>query len=109
MRRLPFLALLAGVLAARPAVSQQNAPPLPHPVLLTAFPCGVQAGHTAEVTLGGTDLDGATGLLFSSPGLTAELLPPPPPPAPNPRQPNAPRPIPPVLCRITAAADAPPG
>src|SRR5437762_2325048 len=59
MRRLSLLALLAGALAARPAAAQPNAPPLPHPVLLTAFPCGVQAGHSVDIALGGIDLDGA--------------------------------------------------
>jgi hypothetical protein len=109
MRRPLLLALLAGVLAVPPVAGQQNAPPLPHPVLLTAFPSGVQAGQMVEITLGGTDLDGATGLLFSAPGLKAMPVPAPPPPAPDPKRPNALKPPPPVVFLVAAADDTPLG
>lgn len=93
------------------ASAQQNAPGLPHPVLLTVFPCGVRAGVTTDVAMSGTDLDGATALHFDHAGLTAELIPqsPPQPPPPGQRRPNQPAPAPPVIFRVTAAADVPLG
>lgn len=63
---------------------------LPAPRLTTLFPPGVQRGQTVEVTLGGSDLDGLTGLHFSGPGLTVSEV------AGN-------------KLKITAAADAPVG
>lgn len=42
---------------------------LPNPVLTTIYPCAAQVGATAEVTITGTDLDGATKLHFSIPGV----------------------------------------
>jgi len=94
-----------------PANAQQNAPGLPHPILLTVFPCGNRAGATVEVTLTGTDLDGATALHFDHAGLTAELVPQPPPSPPpaGQRRSNQPPPAPPVVFRVTAAADVPLG
>src|SRR5262245_14556947 len=103
-------AVIIAALAA-PASGQQNAPGLPHPILLTAYPCGVRVGATIEVALSGTDLDGATALHFSHPGLTAELVPQPPqqPPPAGQRRPNQPMQAPPVVFRVTAAGDVPPG
>src|SRR5438034_1755988 len=102
-----IVCLLSAALLAAPAVAQPNAPGLPHPVLLTVFPGGVQAGATVEVALAGTDLDGATALRFNHPALFAELIPQPPPPQPPPgqRRPNTPAPPPPIVFRVTAAAD----
>jgi hypothetical protein len=45
---------------------------LPAARLDAVFPAGVQAGATVEITLHGSDLDGAERLLFSVPGLSAE-------------------------------------
>ena len=42
---------------------------LPHPVLNTIYPCAAQVGTTTEVTITGTDLDGATRLHFSDKGI----------------------------------------
>jgi Bacterial pre-peptidase C-terminal domain len=45
---------------------------LPMPRLNSIFPCGAQQGTSVECTLGGGDLEGATGLYFSHPGIRAE-------------------------------------
>lgn len=79
--------------------AQQNVPPLPRPSLLTVFPCGAQAGTTVEVSCAGAELGGATELLFSTPGITAELV-----SAPKPRVGNAPPP--PIKIRVTVPASA---
>lgn len=71
-----FRTLLALAAIASVAPAQQNAGPLPHPVLASAFPCGGRAGTAVEVACTGTDLDGAKSLHFSAPGFTAESIPP---------------------------------
>ena len=43
---------------------------IPQPVLTTVSPPVAKAGTTVELSITGTDLDGATKLLFSSPGIT---------------------------------------
>jgi hypothetical protein len=43
----------------------------PRPRLFHAFPAGGQAGGSVDVTVGGEAIDGADGLWFSNPGLTA--------------------------------------
>ena len=48
---------------------------LPQPDLQTIFPQGAQIGQTVEVTIGGTDLGEATGLLFSHPGISCGQIP----------------------------------
>lgn len=47
---------------------------LPSPRLTTLTPCGIQRGTTVDVTLGGTDLDGLTGLYFSGSGLKVDSV-----------------------------------
>ncbi len=42
---------------------------LSHPILNTVYPCAAQVGSTTEVTITGTDLDGAAKLHFSVPGV----------------------------------------
>ncbi len=44
---------------------------LPQPSLQSVLPLGVKAGETAEITLRGTDLEGATSLWFDHPGIKA--------------------------------------
>jgi hypothetical protein len=75
----------------------------PQPRLQAVFPPGGKLGTTVEVTLTGTDLDDARSLVFSHPGLQAELIPPPPP---DPKKPGQPAP---VKFRVRIAADVPPG
>src|SRR5438552_13926261 len=101
-RTLHLLPALVVAALAAPASADQNTPVLPHPILLTAFPCGVRAGATTEISLTGTDLDGATALHFNHAGLTAELVPQPPPQPPptGQRRPNQPAPTPPVVFRV---------
>src|SRR5262245_54382449 len=60
--------LLSGSLSAQPPNST-----LPSPRLTSVFPCGGQIGKSVEVILRGSDLDDATSLRFSHPGITAEL------------------------------------
>lgn len=104
LRLLPIALVLAW---ATPGLAQPDVPSLPHPVVLTVFPCGVQAGRSIEIAVHGTDLDGASALVFSHAGLKGELAPAPATPPPNPRQPNAPSP--PATFRVTCAADVPLG
>jgi hypothetical protein len=79
-----FLAL--GVLAlAGPTRAQ-----LPSARLNSIFPCGARQGTTVECVIAGTDLDGANGLDFSHPGLTA-------------------KPIGASRYEVTVASDVPPG
>src|SRR5687768_700296 len=55
------------LLAAAPAFGQ-----LPAARVTSVFPPGGKAGSTVEVTVTGVDLDGATELRFSQPGVTAK-------------------------------------
>jgi hypothetical protein len=55
------------LLIAGPAAAQ-----LPVPRLNSIFPCGARQGSTVECTTAGGDLDGATGLYFSHPGISAQ-------------------------------------
>jgi hypothetical protein len=45
---------------------------LPAPELNNIFPCGAQRGTSVECTIGGGEINGATGLYFSHPEITAE-------------------------------------
>jgi hypothetical protein len=78
--------LAVGVLAfAVPARAQ-----LPSARLNSIFPCGARQGTTVECVIAGADLDGATGLDFSHPGLTA-------------------KPVGASRYQVTVAPDVPPG
>jgi hypothetical protein len=61
------LALLAVVGICVPAPAQ-----LPAARLNSIFPPGGKSGATVEVTVAGVDLDGATDIRFSAPGITAK-------------------------------------
>ena len=66
--------LLAEAVFAGSASAQrrrQPGPALPQPHLQSVFPVGVQAGATVDLTVRGTDLEGATALWFDHPGLRA--------------------------------------
>src|SRR5438270_6198974 len=68
-------AALLGLISADAARAQQQpAPELPAPRLLWVSPLGARAGDTFELSLTGTHLEGAHGLLFSDPRITAELV-----------------------------------
>ena len=117
MRR-PFIAGLLSLLLAAFAVAQPPQNVLPHPRLNTVFPMGAKAGTSVEVTVNGFDLDDPTGLLFSHPGFTAELvLPPEPKPDPkadpkkDPPKPPAKPKVPATThkFKVTVPADAPLG
>src|SRR5262245_1988218 len=113
------LALLAAALLAGAARAQMPPPPssgLPTPMLFTVSPPGGKAGTTVDVTVTGPSLEEATQLLFSHPGLKAELVPPPPPdpkkpPTPPPPQPPPGQLYPPasVQFKVTIPPDAPLG
>ena len=60
-------AFVVGLFAVTPALAQ-----LPHARLSWVYPAGGKIGTEVEVTVGGTDLDEATSLLFSHPGITAK-------------------------------------
>ncbi len=84
----------------------------PRPRLMTVFPAGGKIGTTIEVICGGTEIDQPEALLFSHPGISAVLVPPPPPPPVDPKDPKAmPKPTPPGPPKfaITIGQDVPPG
>jgi hypothetical protein len=103
------LTLAGAALFARPASAQQPGSLLPNPRLSTIVPAGGKAGTTVELTFTGTDVEEPQALLFSHPGIKAELVVPPPPPPPDPKKP-APPPQPTIpRFKVTIAADAPLG
>lgn len=74
MPRLIRSVILAGLLlGAVVAVHAQQAA-LPQPRINSIFPLGGRTGASFELTINGTDLDEVTGLLFSHPGIKAELI-----------------------------------
>lgn len=78
-----ILAVLGPVvvfLAADFVVAQvPNGNQWPAPTLTVLTPCGGKAGTTFEVTFGGQQLDQPKGLIFTHPGIKAEVVVPPPP------------------------------
>lgn len=112
MRR-PLLAV--AFLVASVAFAQQPAAILPQPRINSIFPVGAKAGTAVDVATVGTDLDDATGLVFSHPGIKGELVAPPPEPPADPkkkdqppRKKNAPPPTE-AKFKVTVAATVPPG
>ncbi len=93
--------VLLGLMAAG-AVAQEKPPTLPpnRPVLYAALPDGVPRGESVQVTLYGADLQPVEDVRISTPGVTAQVLPPPKGRKPSPRQ---------VSLKLTATKDAPPG
>jgi hypothetical protein len=83
---------------------------MPNPRLLIVMPPGGKAGDKVEVTLTGQELDAPQKLLFSIPGVKAELMkePQPDPKKPAQKQPNQPV-ITTVKFKVTIPADATPG
>src|SRR5262245_61764296 len=73
MRRLVFGLVL---LAACGTAAAQPPPGLPSARVQYAFPGGVKAGTTVEITVTGTDIEEPEKLLFSHPGLKGEYIPP---------------------------------
>jgi hypothetical protein len=91
--------------------AQQQAPAMPSPRLLIVTPPGGKAGDTVEVTLTGQELDGPQDLLFSVPGIKAELVKEKPPAdakKPMAKQPNQ-QATTVVKFKVTIPADVPPG
>jgi hypothetical protein len=106
-------AAAVGVLLALPALAQPPQNVLPQPRLSSVMPMGAKGGTAVELTVNGTDLEDPTGLLFSHPGITAELVVPPE-PKPDPAKKDPPKPAPkaPVTkhkYKVTVPADAPVG
>ncbi len=108
-------AAAVGVLFALPALAQPPQNVLPQPRLSSVMPMGGKAGTPVEITVNGSDLEDPTGLLFSHPGIVAELVvPPEPKPDPNKKDPPKPPATPkaPVTkhkYKVTVPADAPVG
>jgi hypothetical protein len=63
-------AFVAGIALAQP----QPYVHWPMPRIGAVFPAGAKIGTTLDVTITGTDLDEATGLIFSHAGLSGELI-----------------------------------
>jgi hypothetical protein len=98
--RNPTLLLFSGVLAlaALPARAQTG-----YPMILSAFPVGLQRGKSTEVTVSGAqNLAGTYGALFETKGVTAEIVPPAMPV-------EAGKAVNEVKLKVTVAADAPLG
>lgn len=108
------LCAATALLVAVPALAQQQ-PGLPLPRIDTVSPPGAKAGTTVpELALGGADLEEASALIFSHPGIKAEVVVPEPPKVdpkdPKKQPPPPPKgPLPPPKFKITVAADVPPG
>jgi hypothetical protein len=102
--------LAAALLAAADAATAQQGPQfdsgLPAPRLTVLTPSGGKAGTTVEVTAAGADTEEAEKLVFSHPGIKAELIPAPPP---DPKQPPMKGQAPPSRFKVTIAADVPLG
>jgi hypothetical protein len=83
------LALGAALLLGQTAHAQpQLGSALPTPRLMIVSPPGGKAGSAVDVTVTGTDLDEPEGLLFSHPGLKAEVVKAPDPPPVDPKKPR---------------------
>jgi len=102
VRRLPRGWITIGMLFLISPLAHGQAS-YPQPRLRAIFPPGGKLGTSVEVTLTGTDLDEAKALVFSHPGLRAELIPPPPP---DPKKPGQPAPI---RFRVSIAGNVPIG
>jgi hypothetical protein len=102
-----LIAALLGLAGTKSVWSQQpqQGPGLPAPRLLFVAPNGARAGTTFEMALHGPDLDTAEDLLFSVPGVKAELVSAPPTPTAKGNQ----RPTITAKFKVTVPADAPPG
>ncbi len=115
MVRFRLCAALLAVAASTQFAMAQQQPGLPLPRLDSITPMGAKVGTTvAEVTLQGTDLDEADALVFSHPGIKAEVVKPEPPKVdpkdPKKAPPPPPKaPLPPNKFKITVAADVPVG
>jgi hypothetical protein len=90
MRLAGVPAVLALLLLWSSAVAQQQqGPGIAVPRLLTVSPNGGKVGSAVDMVLTGTDLDDPTGLLFSHPKITAEVVnEPEPPPDPKKKDPQ---------------------
>jgi hypothetical protein len=112
MRR-PLLAVAFLFVAV--AFAQQPGNLYPQPRINSIFPVGAKAGTSVDATALGTDLDEATALLFSHPGIKGDLIPPPPEPPVDPKKKDQPKPkknAPPpteAKFKVSVAADVPPG
>ncbi len=100
MRSSSRLALIAGLLAAGSGLAGIARAQTCYPMVISVNPVGCQVGQTTQVTLTGRyNFQGAYAVLFESPGLTAEVVP----PADPAKATDT------VALKITAAADAPLG
>jgi hypothetical protein len=90
LRTLSRLVALGGVVLGSVALAQPPQGVLPQPRISSVFPLGAQFGTSIELVINGTDLDDATQLLFSHPGITAEVIVPPEPKEPKPDPKKAP-------------------
>src|SRR5438105_2913780 len=73
--RLCVLSLLGILLFAGTGAAQKvQGTGLPKPRLLQVSPCGGKVGTSFEVTVTGQDIEDAEQLLFSQPGIKAEVV-----------------------------------
>jgi hypothetical protein len=69
------LGALAAVMVIGPAITQQKQPPgLPNSRLFVVMPPGGKAGTSFEVICSGQDIDESQALVFSHPGIKADLV-----------------------------------
>lgn len=102
--RLGSILLALACLSREASVARAQQSGLPVPRLLSVTPTSLAPGGSAEILLSGQDLDEPQGLLFSHPGIKAEMLPAP--PAAGKKPPTGP---PPLLFKIQVPAQTPLG
>lgn len=105
---LGLVTLAASCALSSAARAQPQVLPMPNPRLLIVTPPGGQAGSTVEVTLTGQEFEGPQKLLFSVPGIKAELATAAPPADPKKPAPNQPATAS-LKFKVTIPADTPPG
>jgi hypothetical protein len=112
-RLVGVVALATLLAAASTGRAQPQALPMPNPRLLVVMPPGGQVGSTVEITLSGQEFDGPQGLLFSVPGVKAELVNATPPAEAKKAEQKKPAPNQPptttLKFKVTIPADASPG
>ncbi len=74
MKRCFAALILAGSAWSQPATESPTGPRITPPTIMSVAPLGVSRGATAELTIEGFNLAGATAIHFSQPGIKARIV-----------------------------------